>query len=418
MRLGTAAVEGGADLVVFPEGTYPGYVLGSASAGRAAIERYGDPLETFSAVARELGRWVVVGLALEGSRLLRNVAALFDPEGRTAGLVGKQRPWHFDARWYEPSVTEGDWHTPFGTIGAVICADTRSPEVVAASVAGGARLVCNPTAWVTGTPGSGDSIQPEFLLSARAIENGVPIVAATKAGTEGIGTAYAGRSQIVAADGRVVREAPADGESCLLAEIALPRRAPDRVAPPPPERWSLAEGPPVARIGVAIGVDRRHMTEVEVLDLDLLLVGDEDEATAAGWPVPCVTGGRPQRPSGPGITWTPDGLMDLELTTGGVVRVALANRRDALDATATRRLAARGVDVLAVVGAVPMPVVRARAAENRLFVAQAGTSGGVLVDPGGRILAQVETRNLVMSADVHLALARSKRLAPGTCCAP
>jgi predicted amidohydrolase len=418
LRLGSVAAGGGAELIVFHEVTYPGYVLGSALAGRAVIDRYGDPLETFAAIVRELGRWVVVGLALEGSRLLRNVAALFDPEGRAVGLVGKQRPWHFDARWYEPSGTEGDWHTPFGTIGAVICADTRFPEVVAASVAGGARLVCNPTAWVTGTPGSGDSIQPEFLISARAIENGVPIVAATKAGTEGVGTAYAGRSQIVAGDGRVLREAEADGESCLLAEVTLPRRGPHQVASPPPEQWSLAESPPVARIGVAICVDIGQITEVDVLDLDLLLVGDEDGATAASWPVPCIQEGRSLQPSGPGVNLTPNGLVEIELSTGGVLRVAVANRREVLDPIAIRQLAARGADALAVVGDVPMPVLRARAAENRLFVAHASASGGLLVDPGGRILAQVETRNLVMSADVHLALARSKRLAPGTHCAP
>lgn len=418
LRLGSAAAEGGAELIVFPEGTYPGYVLGSARAGRAVIDRYGDPLETFASIVRELGRWVVVGLALEGSRLLRNVAALFDPEGRAVGLVGKQRPWHFDARWYEPSGSEGDWHTPFGTIGAVICADTRFPEVVAASVAGGARVVCNPTAWVTGVPGSGDSIQPEFLISARAIENGVPIVAATKAGTEGIGTAYAGRSQIVAGDGRVVREARAEGEALLLSEVTLPRRRPESGASPPPERWSLPPGPPVARIGVAIGVDIGHMTEVEMLGLDLLLVGDDGGATVASWPVPCISEGQSLQPSRPDVNVASNGLVEIALTTGGVFRLAVANRRDALDPIATRRLAALGADAMAVVGDVPMPVLRARAAENRLFVAHASVSGGVLVDPGGRILAQVETRNLVMSADVHLALARSKRLAPGTHCAP
>lgn len=418
MRLGSAAAEGGAELIVFPEGTYPGYVLGSAAAGRAVIDRYGDPLETFASIARELGRWVVAGLALDGSPLLRNVAALFDPEGRAVGLVGKQRPWHFDARWYEPSGSEGHWQTPFGTLGAVICADTRFPEVVAASVAGGAQLVCNPTAWVTGTPGSGDSIQPEFLISARAIESGVPIVAATKAGSEGIGTAYAGRSQIVAADGRVLREAGADGEALLLAEVTIPRRGPVRVTSPSPERWSLPPGPPVARIGVAIGVDIGHIGEIEVLDLDLLVVGDVGAAATASWPVPCIQDGESLQPRGPAVQVAPNGLVQIGLTTGGVLLLAVASPRDALDPITARRLAALGADAIAVVGDVPVPILRARAAENRVFVAHASASGGLLVDPGGRILAQVQTRDLVMSADVHVALARSKRLAPGTQCAP
>jgi predicted amidohydrolase len=70
----------------------------------------------------------------------------------------------------------------------------------------------------------------------------------------------------------------------------------------------------------------------------------------------------------------------------------------------------------------PLPmglVARARADENRVFVACAGapsaTGAAMVVDPTGRVLAQaLEGRELAVSATVNRALSHLKAMAPGT----
>jgi predicted amidohydrolase len=66
-----------------------------------------------------------------------------------------------------------------------------------------------------------------------------------------------------------------------------------------------------------------------------------------------------------------------------------------------------------------IPFARARADENRVFVACAGaptqTGAAMIVDPAGRPLATaLEGRELSVSATVNRALARLKEMAPGT----
>lgn len=70
----------------------------------------------------------------------------------------------------------------------------------------GARLILDPTAWVTTgrDPATITSPQPEFLMSVRALENGVWIAAANEVGVERDSVVYCGRSSIFAPDGSQV----------------------------------------------------------------------------------------------------------------------------------------------------------------------------------------------------------------------
>ncbi|MEX2246684.1 MAG: carbon-nitrogen hydrolase family protein [Dehalococcoidia bacterium] len=88
-----------------------------------------------------------------------------------------------------------------------------------------------------------------------------------------------------------------------------------------------------------------------------------------------------------------------------------------------RSLMLRGAEVLLWAGdnpALPMtPVARARADENRVFVACAAapaeTGASLIAAPDGRVLATaLEGRELAVSATVNRALSRLKAMAPGT----
>ncbi|HEY5014223.1 MAG TPA: carbon-nitrogen hydrolase family protein, partial [Acidimicrobiia bacterium] len=222
------AGRAGAELCVLPEATYPAYVLGSAAAARAAIAQGPDPVAAFTDAARRASCAVVVGLVLEGSPGLENhglenpglenAALLIDASGTVRIHAAKRFLWHFDRSWFVP----GPASEVSGEVGILVCADARLPEIGADLAARGARIIANPTAWVTAAPPpEGTNSQAEFLWRVRALENGAVAIAATKVGTEAEAVMYAGRSQIVAADGEVVALASATEPELLVAEVEL-----------------------------------------------------------------------------------------------------------------------------------------------------------------------------------------------------
>ena len=118
----------------------------------------------------------------------------------------------------------------------MVCADARLPEIARTYAVGGARLLIDPTAWVS-TGRRRDtlsSIQVDALLPARAIENGVWIVAADKVGVEAGTLVYAGRSDVVNSRGEWVVQAPSTTPGIVVYELDLDEASgpPSSVAQP------------------------------------------------------------------------------------------------------------------------------------------------------------------------------------------
>ena len=105
--------------------------------------------------------------------------------------------------------------TPLGKLGFAICYDLRFPELHRLLALKGAEIIFNPSDvnLMTGKD------HWEVLLRARAIENGVYMVAADQHGQNAKMLAY-GNSLVVNPWGTVVARA-ADGEQILYAEIDL-----------------------------------------------------------------------------------------------------------------------------------------------------------------------------------------------------
>jgi predicted amidohydrolase len=229
------AARAGADLVVLPECTYPAYVL-------AAVEppprlRPDDEIrQVFADAAERQQIFVAVGLAegYGGRRdAARNVALLFDRDGNERLRVAKQFLWDFDRNWFAAGTPTEPTAALGGSIGMLVCADARMPEIARGLTVRGARLILDPTAWVTTgrDPDRLSNPQPEFLMSIRALENGTWIAAANKVGVERDAVVYAGRSSIFAPDASVVVMAAANDPEVISADVDL----------------SAASGPPVAR---------------------------------------------------------------------------------------------------------------------------------------------------------------------------
>jgi predicted amidohydrolase len=229
------AARSGADLVVLPECTYPAYVLAPVEPP-PTLRPDEEIRQVFADAAESHQLSVAVGLA-EGyggrGRASRNVALLFDQHGNERMRVAKQFLWDFDRSWFAPGSPTEPTAALGGSIGMLVCADARMPEIARALSLHGARLILDPTAWVA-TGRDLDRLsnpQPEFLMSIRALENGTWIAAADKVGVERDAVVYTGRSGVFAPDGSTAAMAGSSEPEVVWADVDL----------------SAASGPPVPR---------------------------------------------------------------------------------------------------------------------------------------------------------------------------
>jgi predicted amidohydrolase len=103
---------------------------------------------------------------------------------------------------------------PFGKLGLSICYDVRFPELYRALTIAGARVIVVPAAFTLHT--GKDHWRP--LLTARAIENQIYILAAAQFGRANEKRVCWGHSLIADPWGAVIAEAP-DKEGICVAEI-------------------------------------------------------------------------------------------------------------------------------------------------------------------------------------------------------
>ena len=158
-----------------------------------------------------------VGFAERDGDSVYNAALVVGPSGRLIGCYRKHRL----SGPYENGVFQrgsGD-DLRFGLdgvrVGVLVCYDMEFPENVRRLALAGIQLIVVPTALAREW-----AIVADKLVPTRAFENGVFMAYADRCGREG-STAYAGRSCIVAPDGRDLARA-GDRDTVLRARI-VPR---------------------------------------------------------------------------------------------------------------------------------------------------------------------------------------------------
>ncbi len=214
------ACASGAKLVVLPEGTVPGYVLGSEPVSSEQLEHARADLATR---ARRHGATIVYGAAKIVDDRTYNAAIVLGPSGDELGYAAKQFLWHFDRRWYAAGETLDPIVTPLGILGLLVCADGRIPTIAATLCDRGAELLVMPTAWVTSgrDPHAFENVQADYIASTRARENAVPFVATNKVGIERASVAYCGKSTIFDADGVTIARGDEAQPSNVRATIVV-----------------------------------------------------------------------------------------------------------------------------------------------------------------------------------------------------
>ena len=266
-----AVANDGAELIVLPEGTVPAYVIGTERVDPELLEAAANDV---IAIAARTGATIVYGGGRYAGERFVNSAYVATADG-IVGWADKYFLWHFDRRWFRPGTTLEPVATPAGLLGILVCADGRIPTIASTLVDRGAEMLIVPTAWVSSgrDPAVLENLQADLMINVRALENGVPLVAANKVGVEARSVAYCGKSAIVAADGSFVARADDRTPTTLRGSIAIGRPFIARLADPPDVERGANAAPLGATLRIAIAV--RHDTTLHALaataDAELVL---------------------------------------------------------------------------------------------------------------------------------------------------
>lgn len=407
-----------AGLVVFPECLWPAYYLGSVAdyfkARQAGLPSDRWFLTQLRAQARAGRIGVCAGYVAERGGRLFNAACLISEAGELLGSYDKCFLWDFDHEFYAPGQALEPIASPWGPVGLLICADARLPEIAATLAARGARLFLQPTAWVNcGTAEKPWNPQPEFLVPERAREFGVPIAAASKCGSEGPAS-FVGSSLICSATGMVLARCGSRPNELLVADVEprhpcppqLTDRQRERLLGHRPPLPPAADVPPLVVALAHAECDPASIPADRPPNTPTLFVRPTERPAR-----------RPTRPTrGPDwllLTGPAEGIQTL-----AKVRLVAVGDEDADCFAPLRAAALDGVHLAVVFGeGVTERTLRSRAAENRIFLIHASSTGLTAYDPRGEAVGEIAPDE---KADAHkhlrleLAQAADKLFAPRT----
>lgn len=225
-RLVREAARQGATYIQTPEMT--GALQRDRAVLRAVLKDEANDIIAGEAakLAAELDIYLHVGstpIALADGKIA-NRGLLFGPGGKKICDYDKIHMFDVDLdngeSWresaaYQPGSTARVADLDFGKLGFAICYDVRFPELFRQQAVAGAEIMSVPAAFTRQT----GEAHWEILLRARAIENGLFVVAAAQGGVHEDGRETFGHSMIVDPWGKVLASAGAAGEAIVLAEI-------------------------------------------------------------------------------------------------------------------------------------------------------------------------------------------------------
>lgn len=210
------AVRQGVELIVFPECMDTGYLFDSAEHCQelAAPVPDGKFVSALAAMAKEHGIYIASGITERDDEKgkIFNTGIMFGRKGEVACHYHKQFLATHDQNWFafgERGCPVVD--TDLGRIGLLICFDGRIPEIFRSMALQGAEIIVDMANFFA-------MDQADMWGPARSYENGMWLVAATKAGYER-SIYYPGGSMIVDPKGRVVSKLPYDTHGMAVADV-------------------------------------------------------------------------------------------------------------------------------------------------------------------------------------------------------
>lgn len=202
-------------LLAFPELAVTGYACGARFHDHAVTWPRGGYLPALSALATELNVVLVVGYAeqLGTYGLTADSAAVIDADGR---MLASYRKTHCLDRERETFVNGTQLpvlETAVGRLGVLICWDAAMPEAARSYAVQGADLLVVIGAWED--PYVEDW---KLVVSARAYDNVVPVLAVNRTGRER-GASFSGASRLVDCLGRVIASADEEPDALITGLV-------------------------------------------------------------------------------------------------------------------------------------------------------------------------------------------------------
>jgi predicted amidohydrolase len=199
------AGRAGCDIVCLPEG-WPTCDTGLGMTKVEANTIGGSASVMIAKKAREYNMYIVSGLYNWVGDTLKNIAVLYDRQGKIQGVYEKvQLPDSETEQGAVPGTKLPVFKTDFGTIGILICWDSAFPEISRGLAVNGAEMLLCPI-W-------GDVRGPEswkITARSRAIDNGVYFIT----------NIFDGHSVIVNPAGDILQESGTQG-TLLTATIDM-----------------------------------------------------------------------------------------------------------------------------------------------------------------------------------------------------
>lgn len=203
------------DVVMFPEMWNTGYAL-------TEIEQLADPngeatIAFLSEFSKQHGIYIIGGSIAEAKTDgVYNTIYAFDREGNRIGDYSKMHLFRLmeEEKYLQAGEKPGRLVIEGEQAGMMICYDIRFPELARTLALDGAKLLFVPAEWPN----------PRLhhwrtLLTARAIENQMYVIACNRMGTSGE-TTFFGHSLVIDPWGEIVAEA-GEEEGILWADIDL-----------------------------------------------------------------------------------------------------------------------------------------------------------------------------------------------------
>ena len=218
-----SALQGGANIVLFPELATSGYLFRSAEELRgSAIGRDHPAFANWASQMRLSdggNSTMVIGFAeADPDGSLYSSSAIVD-SGGIRSIYRKTHLWDLEKNLFSPGATLPEpVITEHGTLMTMVCYDLEFPEMTRYAALAGADLIVAPVNWPVGPPHIGTLPAETIQAMAAARSSGVAIAICDRSGTER-GQDWESGSVIIDARGRLLAELREAG--IIVAELDL-----------------------------------------------------------------------------------------------------------------------------------------------------------------------------------------------------